>query len=340
MSVIIRDEGNDEPLEQYDPLFDPSNDRFVLFPIQYPQIWDMYKVAQKSFWVAEEIDLAEDLVDWSTKLNDDERYFITHVLAFFAASDGIVNENVVESFISKIQCSEARCFYGFQIAIENIHSETYSILIDTYVTDNEEKIRLLKAIETIPSINMKAEWAIRWINDENASFHEKLIAFAIVEGIFFSSSFCSIFWLKKRGLMPGLCFSNELISRDERLHVDFACLINSLLVNKTVTPERFKEMIDSAIECEEYYVKEGLPVGLVGMNEDVMCQYVRYKANELAYDLNFPKPYPSITDHPFPWMNMIELDSKSNLHERKNSQYQLYSATNKEEDQFDLNVTF
>src|SRR5882757_7883768 len=248
----------------------------------------MYKKAMASFWTAEEIDLSKDVPDWNNRLNDDERFFISHILAFFAASDGIVNENLVERFSGEVQLPEARCFYGFQIMMENIHSETYALLIDTYIKDPAEKDRLFHAIDTIPCVGRKAEWALRWIN--NGTFAERLIAFAAVEGIFFSGSFCSIFWLKKRGLMPGLSFSNELISRDEGLHCDFACLLYNQLENK-LPVESVTEVITNAVEIEKEFVSDALPVRLIGMNADMMCQYIEFCADRLLVALNCPKFY-------------------------------------------------
>src|ERR1700752_4905733 len=249
-----------------------NKDRFVILPINYPRIWEMYKKHEASFWTAEEIDLSGDLKDWSS-MNAGEKHFITHVLAFFAASDGIVNENLAINFMSEVQLPEARCFYGFQIMMENIHSETYALLIDTYVKDPAEKDRLFHAIDTVPAVKKKAEWALRWI--ENGNFAERLVAFAAVEGIFFSGSFCSIFWLKKRGLMPGLSFSNELISRDEGLHCDFACLLYSKLVNK-LDQKRVFEIIDHAVKIECEFIRDALPVELIGMNSTMMSTYIRF----------------------------------------------------------------
>ena len=247
-----------------EPILQENKNRFVLFPIEHHDIWEMYKKQQACIWTAEEIDLAQDLNDWRNKLTDDERYFVKNILAFFAASDGIVNENLAENFVSEVQYTEAKFFYGFQIMMENIHSETYSLLIDTYINDTEEKNRLFKAIETIPAVKKKAEWALKWVDSPN--FQERLIAFAAVEGIFFSGSFCSIFWLKKRGLMPGLSFSNELISRDEGMHCDFAVMLhNNHLVNR-VSESRIREIIISALEIEKEFITESLPVRLIGMN--------------------------------------------------------------------------
>ena len=262
-----------------EPILQPNDNRFVIFPIQHDDLWDWYKKQQACFWTAEEIDLSEDILDWNTKLSEEERYFIKHILAFFAASDGIVNENLAENFVNEVQYSEAKFFYGFQIMMENIHSETYSLLIDTYVKDEVEKDKLFRAIETFPAIKLKADWALKWI--ESDSFAERLIAFAAVEGIFFSGSFCSIFWLKKRGLLPGLAFSNELISRDEGMHCDFAVhLHNHHIVNK-VPKERIKEIIIDALNIEREFITESLPVSLIGMNAKLMTEYLEYVTDRL-----------------------------------------------------------
>ncbi len=269
-----------------EPILKENKDRFVLFPIKHHDIWEMYKKAEASFWTAEEIDLSSDGQDWENKLSEDEKHFIKHVLAFFAASDGIVNENLAVNFMNEVQYPEARCFYGFQIMIENIHSETYSLLIDTYIKDPNEKDRLFNSIDTLPCVGKKADWALRWIESE--SFAERLIAFAAVEGIFFSGSFCSIFWLKKRGLMPGLTFSNELISRDEGLHCDFACLLYSQLENK-LPEEKVKAIITNAVEIEKDFVSDALPVRLIGMNAEMMCQYIEFVADRLLLALGCSK---------------------------------------------------
>tara|TARA_B100000963_G_C22620375_1_gene669624 strand:- start:579 stop:1598 length:1020 start_codon:yes stop_codon:yes gene_type:complete len=290
--------------------------RFVIFPIQYDDIWQFYKKAEASFWTAEEIDLQQDLVDWE-KLSENEQYFIKNVLAFFAASDGIVNENLAENFVSEVQYAEAKFFYGFQIAMENIHSETYSLLIDTYVKNNDEKDRLFNALETIPAVQKKAEWALKWV--ESDSFAERLIAFAAVEGIFFSGSFCSIFWLKSRGLMPGLSFSNELISRDEALHCDFAThLHNNHVVNK-VSKERIREIISSALEIEKEFITESLPVSLIGMNSKLMSEYLEYVADALLSDLNCEPIFG--TKNPFDFMSNIALENKTNFFEKRVGDY-------------------
>jgi ribonucleoside-diphosphate reductase beta chain len=303
--------------ETIEPILTESKNRFVLFPIKYDEIWSMYKKAEASFWTAEELDLNPDLADWA-KLSDDEKHFVSHVLAFFAASDGIVNENLVLNFMQDVKMPEARCFYGFQVAIENIHAETYSLLIDTYIKDPAEKHRLFNAIETVPCVKKKADWALRWI-DNAPSFAHRLVAFAAVEGIFFSGSFCSIFWLKKRGLMPGLSFSNELISRDEGLHCDFACLLYSMLQNK-LTDNEIKEIICDAVEYEKEFVKDAIPVSLIGMNADLMQQYIEFVADRLINALGHPKVYHAT--NPFPWMELISLQGKTNFFEKKVGDYQ------------------
>ena len=311
-----------------EPLLKENKGRFVLFPIKHDDIWQYYKKEEASFWTAEEIDLHQDLTDWNKKLNDDERYFIKHVLAFFAASDGIVNENLAENFVNEVQYTEAKFFYGFQIMMENIHSETYSLLIDTYIKDPKEADRLFNAIETFDAIKKKAEWALRWI--ESPSFAERLIAFAAVEGIFFSGSFCSIFWLKKRGLMPGLTFSNELISRDEGLHCDFAVhLHNNHLVNK-VPQERIKEIIIDALDIEREFILESLPVRLIGMNSDLMAQYLEFVTDRLLVELGCEKVYNST--NPFDFMEMISLQGKTNFFEKRVGEYQKAGVMKDKED--------
>ena len=292
--------------------------RFVVFPIQHHDLWTFYKNAEASFWTAEEIDLAADLVDWRTRLNDDERHFIKHILAFFAASDGIVNENLAENFVKDVQYPEAKFFYGFQIMMENIHSETYSLLIDTYITDLEEKMKLFRAIENIPAIAKKADWALNWI--KNSTFQERLIAFAAVEGIFFSGAFCSIFWLKKRGLMPGLSFSNELISRDEGSHTDFAVHLHNNHIQEKVSEERIKEIILSALEIEKEFILEALPVKLIGMNSELMSQYLEFVTDRLLSDLGCSKHFNS--PNPFDFMVNIALNGKTNFFEKRVGEYQ------------------
>ena len=319
-----------------EPLLRENPNRFVLFPIQYDDIWQYYKKAEASFWTAEEIDLSNDLKDWE-KMTDEERYFISHVLAFFAASDGIVNENLAINFTNEVQIPEARCFYGFQIMIENIHSETYSLLIDTYVKDSTEKDRLFRALETVPCVKKKGEWALRWIQSE--SFAERLVAFAAVEGIFFSGSFCSIFWLKKRGLMPGLSFSNELISRDEGLHCDFACLLYTKYLSSKLSKERVIEIITDAVRIEQEFVSEALPVALIGMNAKLMCQYIEFVADRLLVELGCPKVYHA--SNPFDFMEMISLQGKTNFFEKRVAEYQKAGVmSNKEENRFSLNEDF
>lgn len=319
-----------------EPILAENKDRFVIFPIQHHDLWEWYKKSEASMWTAEEIDLHQDLTDWSSKLNDEERYFIKHVLAFFAASDGIVNENLAENFVNEVQYSEAKFFYGFQIMMENIHSETYSLLIDTYVKDEKEKAMLFNAIETFPAIKKKADWALKWI--DSPSFAERLIAFAAVEGIFFSGSFCSIFWLKKRGLMPGLTFSNELISRDEGMHCDFAVhLHENHLVNK-VPKERIKEIIIDALNIEREFITESLPVSLIGMNAKLMSQYLEFVTDGLLDDLGCEKEYN--TANPFDFMDMISLQGKTNFFEKRVGDYQKAGVLNKEVDEDKYNMDF
>jgi ribonucleoside-diphosphate reductase beta chain len=293
-----------------------NKDRFVILPINYPKIWEAYKRHEASFWTAEEIDLSDDMKDW-VKLNDGERHFISHILAFFAASDGIVNENLAVNFMSEVQLPEARCFYGFQIMMENIHSETYALLIDTYIKNAEEKHKLFHAIDTVPAVKKKAEWALRWI--DNGSFAERLVAFAAVEGIFFSGSFCSIFWLKKRGLLPGLTFSNELISRDEGLHCEFACLLYSMLENK-LSKEEIENIITEAVTIEKEFISEALPVDLIGMNAKLMKQYIEFVADRWLAELGNPKVYNAT--NPFDFMEMISLQGKTNFFEKRVGDYQ------------------
>ncbi|MFN0728371.1 ribonucleotide-diphosphate reductase subunit beta [Polaribacter gochangensis] len=301
-----------------EPILQPNDNRFVIFPIQHTDLWDWYKKQQACFWTAEEIDLHADIVDWNDKLTDDERYFIKHILAFFAASDGIVNENLAENFVNEVQFSEAKFFYGFQIMMENIHSETYSLLIDTYVKDETEKDKLFNAIENFPAIKKKADWALKWI--ESDSFAERLIAFAAVEGIFFSGAFCSIFWLKKRGLLPGLTFSNELISRDEGMHCDFAVhLHNNHIINK-VPKDRIREIIVDALNIEREFITESLPVSLIGMNAKLMTQYLEFVTDRLLEEFNCEKEYNAT--NPFDFMEMISLEGKTNFFEKRVSEYQ------------------
>ena len=300
-----------------EPMLQNNPGRFVIFPIKNQPVWDMYKKAEACFWTAEELDLNHDLRDWGN-LSDNERHFLTHVLAFFAASDGIINENLCCNFATEVHMVEARCFYGFQIAMENIHSEVYSLLIDTYIKDNTTKMQALSAIETFPCVKKKADWALRWCDAKKASFSERLVAFAAVEGIFFSGAFCAIFWVKKRGLMPGLCTSNELISRDEGLHCDFACLLYSQLVNK-LPAARVTEIINAAVDIEKDFVTSALPVELIGMNSRLMCQYIEFCADRLLEALKVPKKWH--TANPFEWMTLISLQGKTNFFEKRVSEY-------------------
>jgi len=308
-------------MKKKEHILEENPNRFVIFPLKYRDIWEKYKQAQMSNWTAEEIELSPDLVDWDEKLNDNEKHYIKNVLAFFAASDGIVNENLAENFVKEVQYPEAKFFYGFQIAMENVHSETYSLLIDTYIRDNEEKERLFNAIETVPSVKKKAEWALKWI--DSASFAERLIAFAAVEGIFFSGSFCAIFWLKKRGLMPGLTFSNELISRDEALHCEFACLLHNKYIQNKVSEERIKEIICDAVEIEKEFISDSLPVSLIGMNEKLMAQYIEFVADFWLVELGCSKVYNS--ENPFEFMEMLSLQGKTNFFEKRVGEYQKVS---------------
>ncbi|MFV8321570.1 ribonucleotide-diphosphate reductase subunit beta [uncultured Flavobacterium sp.] len=315
-------------MAQLEPILQENKNRFVIFPIKHHDIWEFYKSMEASFWTAEEIDLSQDLNDWNNKLSDDERYFVKHILAFFAASDGIVNENLAENFVNEVQYAEAKFFYGFQIMMENIHSETYSLLIDTYVKDEAEKDELFNALEVFPAIKKKADWALKWI--ESDSFAERLIAFAAVEGIFFSGAFCSIYWLKKRGLMPGLTFSNELISRDEGVHCDFAVhLHNHHLVNK-VPKERIRSIIVDALNIEREFITESLPVSLIGMNAVLMTQYLEFVADRLLVELGCDREYN--TSNPFDFMDMISLQGKTNFFEKKVAEYQKAGVMNTDED--------
>jgi ribonucleoside-diphosphate reductase beta chain len=307
--------------------------KFVLFPIEHNDLWKLYKQQEACFWTAEEIDLGQDVYDWENKLNADEQHFVKHVLAFFAASDGIVNENIAMNFVNAVQYTEAKFFYGFQIMMENIHSETYSLLIDTYIKDKEEQNKLFNAIETVPAIQKKAKWAMNYI--DNGTFVERLIAFAAVEGIFFSGSFCSIFWLKKRGLMPGLTFSNELISRDEGMHCDYAChLYNNHIENK-LTEKRIKDIICGALEIEKEFILEALPVRLIGMNSDLMSQYLEFVTDRLLVALGCSKVYNS--ENPFDFMQNIALQGKTNFFEKRVAEYQKAGVNNGAED---LNSAF
>ena len=309
-----------------EPILQENNNRFVIFPIEHHDIWEWYKKCEASFWTAEEIDLHQDLTDWKTKLNDDERYFIKHILAFFAASDGIVNENLAENFVNEVQYSEAKFFYGFQIMMENIHSETYSLLIDTYVKDEKEKDKLFKAIDNFPAIKKKADWALKWI--ESDSFAERLIAFAGVEGIFFSGAFCSIFWLKKRGVMPGLTFSNELISRDEGVHCDFAVHLHNEHIVNQVSKKRIKEILVDALNIEREFITESLPISLIGMNAKLMTQYLEFVTDRLLVEFQCEKEF-NVTN-PFDFMDMINLQGKTKFFDKRVSEYQKAGVLNKE----------
>ncbi|KAG8340096.1 putative Ribonucleotide reductase small chain [Trypanosoma vivax] len=313
-----------QPELQPEPLLLPNPDRYVIFPIKYHDIWRKYKEAESSIWTVEEIDLSNDLADWK-KIDDNERHFIKHVLAFFAASDGIVLENLAQRFMAEVQIPEARCFYGFQIAIENVHAETYSVLLDTYILDPDEKNHLLRAISTIPSIKKKAEWAIQWI-ESTTSFAERLVAFAAVEGIFFSGSFCALFWLKKRGLMPGLTFSNELISRDEGLHTEFACLLYEKYIVNRLTDERVREIICGAVDIEREFICESIPVHMIGMNSDLMTKYIKFVADRLLVALGHERVYN--VENPFDFMEMISLQGKTNFFEKKVGEYQRAGVMN------------
>jgi ribonucleoside-diphosphate reductase beta chain len=294
-----------------------SDNRFVLFPIKHDKIWAMYKTALRSFWVTEEVDLSQDIIDWDKKLNDNERHFVKHVLGFFAASDGIVNENLVVNFMQDVTIPEVRCFYGFQVAIENVHAEMYSLLIDTFIKDSSEKDKMFNAMETLDCVKMKATWALKWI-DSAPSFAHRLVAFAAVEGIFFSGSFCSIFWLTDRGLMKGLGKSNEFISRDEGMHCDFACLLYSMLENK-LSKEDIYQIICDAVECEKIFVKDSLPVSLIGMNDKLMCEYIEFCADRLILALGYPKVYNA--QNPFPFMEKISTQGKTNFFEERPTEY-------------------
>lgn len=320
---------------QEEILLKENKDRFVILPINYPKVWELYKKHEASFWTAEEIDLSGDMKDWN-KMNDGERHFISHVLAFFAASDGIVNENLAVNFMKEVQLPEARCFYGFQIMMENIHSETYAQLIDTYIKDATEKDKLLHAIDNIPAVKKKAEWALRWI--DNGTFAERLVAFAAVEGIFFSGSFCSIYWLKKRGLMPGLTFSNELISRDEGLHCEFACLLYSMLSNK-LTEQQVHSIIGDAVAIEKEFITDSLPVDLIGMNVRLMQQYIEFVADVWLAELGYSKIFNAT--NPFDFMEMISLQGKTNFFEKRVGDYQKAGVLGTKESQsFSLEEDF
>lgn len=327
---------NIKELTENEPLLRENPNRFVMFPIQYNDIWTMYKKHEASFWTAEELDLAHDMRDWE-RLTSDEKHFIKHVLAFFAGSDGIVLENLATRFFNEVQIPEARAFYGFQIAMENIHSETYSMLIDTYITDAVEKDSLFNAITNFPSIKKKADWAMKWMGSD-AGFAQRLVAYAAIEGIFFSGSFCAIFWMKKRSLLPGLTFSNELISRDEGLHTDFACLLYSHIVNK-LTQAQIYGIISEAIVIEKEFITEALPVELIGMNSRLMAQYIEFVADRLLVALGCEKLYRG--PNPFEWMEMISMQGKTNFFEKRVSEYQKTGVmARKDEQMFRLDVEF
>jgi ribonucleoside-diphosphate reductase subunit M2 len=304
-------------LEKSDPLLRENPQRWVMFPIQYPEVWEMYKKHEASFWTAEEIDLSSDLKDWDN-LNNSEQHFIKHVLAFFAASDGIVLENLASQFSTEVQIPEARAFYGFQMAMENIHSETYSLLIEQYIRESAEKEKIFNAIETMPAVREKAQWAIQWMQQDNC-FAERIIAFAAVEGVLFSGSFCAIYWLKKRGLMPGLTFSNELISRDEGLHAEFACLLYGMLQNK-LPDSAVHDMIRGAVAVERRFICEALSCDLIGMNNELMTKYIEFVADRLLVSLGHPKLYNAV--NPFDWMELISLQGKTNFFEKRVGEYQ------------------
>jgi ribonucleotide reductase beta subunit family protein with ferritin-like domain len=318
-----------------EPLLNPDDNRFVMFPIRYDDIWKMYQKQVECFWRPEEVDLSKDLKDWDT-LNDNEKYYISMILAFFAASDGIVMENLAMRFMNDVQISEARAFYGFQIAMENIHSHTYSLLIETYIRNNEQKNKLFNAIQTFPCIKKKSDWAQKWIHDNRSNFATRLVAFACVEGIFFSGAFCSIYWMKKRGLMPGLTFSNELISRDEALHCEFAILLYSKL-NKKLNKNKIHEIITEAVNIESEFICEALPCRLIGMNSVMMTQYIQFVADRLAVQLGYNKIYN--VSNPFDFMELISLEGKTNFFERKVSEYALANKT-QTDDTFEFTEDF
>ena len=318
-----------------EPLLAADDNRFVMFPIKYDDIWQMYKKQVDCFWRAEEIDLSKDMNDWNS-LNADEQMFLSMILAFFAASDGIVLENLAERFMSEVQVSEARAFYGFQIAMENIHSETYSLLIETYIKNPEEKSRLFNAINVFPCIKRKSDWAQKWIHDNRSSFATRLVAFACVEGIFFSGAFCSIYWMKKRGLMPGLTFSNELISRDEALHCEFAILLYSKLVKK-MSKAKFYELVKEAVEIETEFICDALPCRLIGMNAQLMTEYIQFVADRLSLQMGYEKIYNA--KNPFDFMELISLEGKTNFFERSVGDYALANKT-MSSDVFELNEDF
>lgn len=323
-------------IDKNETILIPDNNRFVMFPIKYDDVWKMYKKQQDCFWRAEEIDFSKDLYDWKERLNNDEKHFISSILAFFASSDGIVTENLAVRFMNDVQISEIRAFYSMQIFMESIHSETYSLMIETYIQNAEEKNKLFKAIETVPCIKKKADWACKWISDTRSSFATRLIAFAIVEGIFFSSSFASIYWIKKRGLMPGLTLSNEFISRDEALHCEFAILLYSKL-NTKLSKKKIHEIINEAVIIEKEFICEAIPCKLIGMNSNLMSQYIEFVADRLSVQLGYDKIYN--VGNPFDFMELISIESKVNFFERTNSQYALANKTI-DKTTFDFNANF
>ena len=318
-----------------EPILTPDENRYVMFPIKHDDIWKMYKKSVDSFWVPQEVDLSKDLNDWN-KLSKDEKHFITMVLAFFAASDGLVLENLASRFMNDVQLSEARAFYGFQIAMENIHSEMYSILIDTYISDTNEKDKLFNAITNYPCVTKKADWAKKWISDKRSNFATRLLAFAVIEGIFFSSSFSAIYWIKKRGLMPGLTFSNELISRDEALHTEFAILLYSKL-QKKLSKKKVYDIIKDAVEIEKEFILDAIPCRLIGMNSNLMSQYIEFIADRLCLQLGYDKIYNS--NNPFDFMELISIETKVNFFERNNSEYALANKS-VSPDVFEFNTEF
>jgi ribonucleoside-diphosphate reductase beta chain len=343
-SSIVQTPMDDSPIvpkkrkqDRLEPLLQENPSRFVIFPIVQNAVWEMYKKAMGSFWTAEELDLSKDRKDWEG-LTQNEQYFVKHILAFFAASDGIVNENLAMNFMKEVQWPEARCFYGFQIAMENIHSEVYSLLIDTYIKESAEKTKLLNAIETIPCVKKKADWAIHWMESEEADFASRLMAFAAVEGIFFSGAFCAIFWLKERGLMPGLTTSNEFISRDEGLHTEFACLLYGYL-NHKLSKTKAHKMIREAVKCEKEFITEALSCALIGMNAKMMSQYLEYVADRLLVQLGYPKIWNAT--NPFPFMERISLEGKDNFFEKRVTNYaKVGVGRTKEEMTFATDVDF
>jgi ribonucleoside-diphosphate reductase subunit M2 len=312
-----------------------DDNRYVMFPIKSQPVWNMYKKALESFWRCEEVDLSKDLTHWDM-LTPNEKHFVSHILAFFAASDGIVLENLAVRFMSDVKMAEVRAFYGFQIAMENIHSEMYSLLIETYIKDNVEKNKLFNAVDNFPCIKKKADWALKWAGDKRSSFATRLIAFACVEGIFFSGAFCSIYWLKKRGLMPGLTFSNELISRDEALHTEFAVLLYTML-NKQLKKERVHDIIKEAVSIEQEFITEALPCRLIGMNDKLMNEYIEFVADRLCIQLGYKKIYN--TQNPFSFMEMISIEGKTNFFERRVGEYAL-ADKKKTVDTFSFNAAF